>query len=628
MEQLPTSEFQKYAHNIVDTIGEGLLILDEDLRVVSVNKAFCETFLVTPSETTGRLLYDVGNKQWDIPKLRHLLEKIVPRQEMVERFEVRHQFEKIGEKVMQLNARRLVRQEGKAGLILLAIEDITQQHELQQRVRASEERYRLLVEKINSIIIGIDTEGYITFFNSFSEKVFGYSRDEAIGKPFVGNIVPVNDSSGIDNSRLIDEILTNPEKFYAAESEGISKDGRNVTFSWSAIVTREPSKGSIEILVDGNDITETKQAKDSLRLSEEKYRAFVRAGSQVIFRMNPDWSEMRELSGRHLLADTEDPDPDWPRKYILEEDSAYVWSAISEAVRTKGTFELEHRVIKADGTVGWAFSRAIPLLDANGDIYEWFGAASDITDRKHLEDARLRNAELAAANRELESFSYSVSHDLRHPLRAIKGFSNILLEEYSDKVDEDGKDILNRIMSSTDKMASIIDDMLNLAGISLESMNYRKIDLSSIANTVVNDLRRTDPERDVEVTIALEMPAFADPRLMSIALTNLIGNAWKYSGRNPKARIDFGIMSTANENVFYIRDNGAGFDMNLSHKLFRPFHRLHSGCQFSGTGIGLAIVQKIIQRHGGRIWAESEIGKGATFYFTLASPAGGENNAE
>jgi signal transduction histidine kinase len=242
----------------------------------------------------------------------------------------------------------------------------------------------------------------------------------------------------------------------------------------------------------------------------------------------------------------------------------------------------------------------------------------EIVERKRAEEALQRHSEeLAAANKELESFSYSVSHDLRAPLRAIKSLSEILVEDYSDKFNEDVKDLLKRITASTEKMSVLIDDMLSLAKISRETMNCREIDLGPIAESVVNELRQVEPQRNIEIKIAAALSVFADAQLMRIALSNLIGNAWKYTGRNPSARIEIGTMTTENELIFFVRDNGTGFPMSLAHKLFQPFQRLHSASQFPGTGIGLATVHKIILRHGGRIWAESEVDKGSTFYFTL-----------
>jgi signal transduction histidine kinase len=237
--------------------------------------------------------------------------------------------------------------------------------------------------------------------------------------------------------------------------------------------------------------------------------------------------------------------------------------------------------------------------------------ADELRRRKEAENS------LTTANEELQSFSYSVSHDLRAPLSTMKGFTTLLLEDYNDKIDETGKDYLNRILKSSDQMSKLIDDILNLSKISLKEMTMHDVNLSALAQMIVNELHGTYPQRQVEVTISDNLTAHGDEQLLKIALTNLLGNAWKYTSKMLQSHIEFCNFLKNNEIVFFIRDNGAGFPMEHAGKLFKPFQRLHSDRDFSGTGIGLAIVSRVISRHGGRIWAESEQGKGATFYFTL-----------
>jgi PAS domain S-box-containing protein len=246
------------------------------------------------------------------------------------------------------------------------------------------------------------------------------------------------------------------------------------------------------------------------------------------------------------------------------------------------------------------------------------GVGIDISQRKGLEQQLRRNAEqLAAANRELEAFSYSVSHDLRAPLRAMSGFSGFLLEDYADRLDEEGQDYLHRIVAGAEKMNTLIEDMLRLSRISRQEMVLQDIDLSDMAAAIVKDLQHQQPDRRVEIVIAPDLHARGDTRTLDFALNNLLGNAWKYTGKAEQPRIEFGAAEKEGERVFFIRDNGAGFSMKQAGKLFTPFQRLHTESEFPGTGIGLAIVQRVINRHGGRIWAESGVGEGATFYFTL-----------
>jgi PAS domain S-box-containing protein len=253
-------------------------------------------------------------------------------------------------------------------------------------------------------------------------------------------------------------------------------------------------------------------------------------------------------------------------------------------------------------------------------------AVRDITERKRAGDEirrlneRLegRNAELEAANDELEAFCFSVSHDLRAPLRAIDGFSEVLLKDYEDKLDEQGQRCLHRVRGATQRMAQLIDDLLGLSRVTRVEMRSEEVNLTAAARDIVAELRRLDPERNVEVTIAEGLTARGDPRLLRQVLENLLGNAWKYSSKQPAARIEMGTCDGKNGRaVYFVSDNGAGFDMRYADKLFEVFQRLHSVSQFPGTGVGLATVQRIIRRHGGEVWAKGAVGQGATFYFTV-----------
>ena len=238
-----------------------------------------------------------------------------------------------------------------------------------------------------------------------------------------------------------------------------------------------------------------------------------------------------------------------------------------------------------------------------------------------------RTAALEAANRELEAFSYSVSHDLRAPLRSIDGFSLALLEDYQEKLDPTGQDFLRRIRSASQRLALLIDDLLDLARVSRTAMHSERVHLSLLAHDVGVELRQAHPERGVDLVIDEDLHAWGDPRLLQLMLQNLLGNAWKFTARRSVAHIVFGVQRApdsgeAAEPTFFVRDDGAGFDQRFGDKLFRPFQRLHAASEFEGTGVGLATVSRIVHRHGGRVWAEGTPDVGATFYFTL--PRGSE----
>ncbi|MBZ5695848.1 MAG: HAMP domain-containing protein [Acidobacteriia bacterium] len=228
-----------------------------------------------------------------------------------------------------------------------------------------------------------------------------------------------------------------------------------------------------------------------------------------------------------------------------------------------------------------------------------------------------RTAELAAANKELEAFSYSVSHDLRAPLRSIDGFSQALLEDYADKLDPAGRDCLKRVRSATQRMSQLIDDLLNLSRVTRAEMRREKVDLSALARSITEELRKGDPARRVELTISDGLMADADSRLLRVVMENLLGNAWKYTSTHDHAQIEFGQAKHNGRPAYFVRDDGAGFDPRYVGRLFGAFQRLHGATEFPGTGIGLATVQRIIHRHGGDVWAEGAVEHGATFYFTL-----------
>ena len=233
-------------------------------------------------------------------------------------------------------------------------------------------------------------------------------------------------------------------------------------------------------------------------------------------------------------------------------------------------------------------------------------------------DLRRRATQLENANRELEAFSYSVSHDLRAPLRSISGFSQVLVEDYAETLDAEGRDYLKRISDASARMAQLIDDLLDLSRLSRGEVRRAPVDLSALAEAVIADLATAQPERRVDVEIAPGLTAEADPHLVRTVLINLLGNAWKYTGRKDHARIAFGATTDAEgQPAFFVRDDGAGFDMAYADKLFGAFQRLHGMKDFPGTGVGLATVQRIVHKHGGRVWAESVVDQGATFYFTL-----------
>ena len=288
----------------------------------------------------------------------------------------------------------------------------------------------------------------------------------------------------------------------------------------------------------------------------------------------------------------------------------------------------EYRVKFADWTVRWLSGNALPMREPDGAVL-WHGFITDITERKSMEQAvhdlnaqlelrvAQRTAELEEANKEMEAFSYSVSHDLRAPLRAVDGYSRAVLEDYGPALPAEGHRYLETIRRGAQRMGELIDALLALSRLSRSPLTHRAVDVGSLVDDALKDLSSQREGREIEV-LKGELPwCWGDPALLKQVWVNLLSNAFKYTGRREGAVVEIGCAMEAGESVYFVRDNGTGFDMAYAHKLFKVFQRLHRAEEYEGTGVGLAIVQRVIHRHGGRVWAEAEVDRGAAFYFTL-----------
>jgi PAS domain S-box-containing protein len=321
---------------------------------------------------------------------------------------------------------------------------------------------------------------------------------------------------------------------------------------------------------------------------------------------------------------------------VVEEGGRELFASDLRLTASGSPLAVARRRRRKDGSSLWVHSARAPLRDPAGEITGVIVVSVDISDRIEAEErvrqmnveleqrVDERTRELTLANRELEAFSYSVSHDLRAPLRAIDGFGKALLEDYGEALDATAGDYVERMRAASQRMGQLIDDLLKLSRLSRSEMHRVRVDLSELARSIARELRESEPEREVEVVVQDGLEATGDPELLRIALTNLIGNGWKFTRDAEHARVEVGGRWQGDEHVFFVRDNGVGFDSAYVDRLFTPFQRLHSQHDFPGSGIGLATVSRVVRRHGGRVWADARPGQGAAFFFTLQRGKDGE----
>lgn len=377
------------------------------------------------------------------------------------------------------------------------------------------------------------------------------------------------------------------------------------------------------------DVSERRGAELRVMESEVRFRAVAERAPAMIWScdqlLNRDYfnSTWLNFTGRTLEQEL---GAGW-QEGMPGADLMRWQESVGAAAAQLDPYTIEYRLRRLDGAYRWVIETGSPRLAADGSFAGYLGSCIDITTRKENEaeleeHVRVRTRELEIANQELESFSYSVSHDLRGPVRAIQGFAEIALEECQANNPEAAIERLQRVIRAAERMNKLIDAFISMARISRAELTIELVDLSRMAEEILGFFRSTSPERKIQAIIAPDLTCYGDERLLRIVLENLLGNSWKFTSRRELARIEFLAQEQDGERVFVVRDNGAGFNGALAHKLFHAFERLHHASQFEGLGVGLNTVHRVIEKHGGRVWADGVEGQGATFFFTLPSRRG------
>ncbi len=520
-------------------------------------------------------------------------------------------------------------------------------------------------------------DGATVAINPAGERMTGYEASELIGNNFWRILFPGDEYLQVTEGVLdtLEEVDLLDYEMTITTKEGLPR-----IISWS-LISRYEQGELIEIIGFGIEITKRRQAENErerlLHAHEHRSRQ-LQLAAEVATSVST-LLDTQELIAQTVEQIKEAFDYYYVGLFLVDETCEYAVLRAGTGEAGKEMLTAGHKLKVGDGSmIGWSIANGLPriALDVGQDAVHFNNprlpetrsevtlplisrgqrigaltfqstgeAAFSDSDLAILsvmaeqlavaiENARLyeqiqqyaanlekrvaeRTAELTAVNKELEAFAYSVSHDLRSPLRAIDGFSQALLEDYTDCLDDTGRDYLHRVQTATRRMGQLISDLLKLSRLTRGEMHREPVNLSALATEVLTDLQTLAPERQAEFIVTPNLMIDGDVRLLRVALENLLGNAWKFTSKLPLGRIEFGQVEVNGERAYYVRDNGAGFDMAYADKLFGAFQRLHSTTEFEGTGIGLATVQRVIHRHGGRIWAEGKVGQGATFYFTL-----------
>jgi PAS domain S-box-containing protein len=620
----------RHFKDTLDRIQEGVFMFDaESLKFRYVNQGAMAQVGYSEAELLDMTPLDI-KPEYDAASFRTLIAPLCSGERSTLRFQTLHRH-RDGHDVPVEIFLQYVETPGEAPRFVAIVVDISQRRRSEAALRASEAQLEeaQAIAHLGSWDLDLGT-GKANWSRE-EYRLLGYAPDaiEAGVDAFLARVHPE------DRDRVWAEMqaaMTRETGHYQVEHRVALPDGTERIVLEQGRVIFDDARRPLRMVGSTLDVTETRRAERELEAHRHRLEELVAARTRQV---RDQAAIIDQIHDAVISTDLDGSITGWnlgaERLYgysseealgrhigMLYFDRETLQRDIIQPLREQGAHEIELRLRRKDGSAFDALLSLSMRLDGQGRPIGMIGYSLDISARKQAQRLlQQRSDELAAANRELEAFAYSVSHDLRAPLRAIDGFSQALLEDYGERMDEIGRDYLRRVRTAAQRMAALIDDLLELSRVSRSRLQPAAVDLSRMAEEILAALQEQQPERRVAIAIQSGLQAWGDPGLLRTAMENLLGNAWKYTGRTAEARIEVGSEQTQTGPVFYVRDNGAGFDMRYADKLFGAFQRLHHPSEFEGTGIGLATVQRIIHRHGGRVWAQSSPGEGATFLFTL-----------
>jgi PAS domain S-box-containing protein len=623
-------ESEEHFRSLVENMTDVTIRYDLDLRYRYISSSFARLMDVDPASLIGKTHREAGFPEELADFFDDALKRALGSRKAIEvEFTIQG---RDGELVAAARVFPEFDAEGRPCSVVTLTRDITAQRRILDDLRESEEKYREVVERASDGIV-IGREERVLFANAAFARMTGYTLEELED---ISLLELVRQDEQAELSDLAHSRLAGEDAPSSYESEIVRKDGSVIFTEVQATVVAYRGEPAIVAVV--RDVTERKRAERALRETaamRDIAETVAHVGSwrwEVPSRQS-HWSpEMMRLFDVDPATFDHDVEPILEAR-VHPDDLAHLQQITDGVLETGEPMPVEFRVVHRDGTEHILHGEGMAERDADGTVVAITGYYADVTEQRSAEaeilhlnaqlEARVasRSEQLEAATRELEAFAYSISHDVRAPLRAIDGFSAMVLADSGPELGAETSDHLRRIREAAQRMGRLIDDLLGLSRVSERDLRRETVDLSGLAESVAAELQEEQPGRAVDCLVEPGLTAEADPVLTRLILRELLGNAWKFTSKHAEARVEVGATGAGEEHAFYVRDDGAGFDMRYADHLFGAFQRMHPADQFEGDGVGLATVQRLVRRHGGRVWAEAEAEKGATFYFTLPEPA-------